>query len=223
MLNMKKGKYSEEELSIIKAKYADTRTADLAKDLNRKVRSVYGIAFKMGLEKSEAFKKSELSGRLLNGNRGHSYRFKKGSIPYNKGKKQTDFMTPEQIEKSESTRFKKGHKPHNYRPVGSERWTDGYLYVKVADPNVWKQKHVLLWEDIHGKLPKNQILVFVDGDSTNIHLDNLMLVTRFEHARRNYHHLQKYPKDIQEATLAIANLKRTINKTLQENGKEQDN
>lgn len=67
---MKQGKFTEEEISIIKAKYADIRTADLAKELNRKVRSLYGIAFKLGLEKSEAFKQSELSGRVLNGKRG---------------------------------------------------------------------------------------------------------------------------------------------------------
>ena len=36
----------------------------------------------------------------------------------------------------ERTWFKKGHIPANYRPVGSERVNaDGYIEVKVADPN----------------------------------------------------------------------------------------
>jgi hypothetical protein len=39
--------------------------------------------------------------------------FKKGHVPVNKGKKQTEFMTREAIERTKNTRFKKGHLPHN--------------------------------------------------------------------------------------------------------------
>ena len=40
-------------------------------------------------------------------------RYQKGHTPCNKGKKQTEYMSREMIEKTIATRFKKGHKPHN--------------------------------------------------------------------------------------------------------------
>lgn len=46
-------------------------------------------------------------------------RFKNGQISYNKGKKQTDYMTVAAIANSAKTRFKKGQTPHNcYNEVG---------------------------------------------------------------------------------------------------------
>jgi hypothetical protein len=46
-------------------------------------------------------------------------RKKKGDVPFNKGKKQIDYMTNEAIERSKKTRFKKGNKPHNANPQGN--------------------------------------------------------------------------------------------------------
>ena len=41
-------------------------------------------------------------------------------------------MTPEAIERTKATRFKKGDKPGNHRKVGSERITvDGYIEIKT--------------------------------------------------------------------------------------------
>ena len=42
---------------------------------------------------------------------------------------------------SPATEFKKGQKPSNHRPVGSERVNIyGYIEIKVAEPRVWRQK-----------------------------------------------------------------------------------
>ena len=44
--------------------------------------------------------------------------------------------------------FKKGHKPASWVPVGTERVRkQGYVWVKVAEPSLWKQKHLILWEE----------------------------------------------------------------------------
>ena len=67
--------------------------------------------------------------------------FEKGCIPPNKGKK----LSPEQYEKCKATMFKKGNIPQNHRPVGSERVAkDGYMQIKVAEPNKWQQKNVYI-------------------------------------------------------------------------------
>src|SRR5690349_10069864 len=71
-------------------------------------------------------------------------RFEKGHVPANKGKKGISQGGVE-------TQFRKGHKPHNYVPVGSER-VNGYDYVdiKIADPNKWRGKHLIVWEQHNG-------------------------------------------------------------------------
>lgn len=78
-------------------------------------------------------------------------RFGKGHIPANKGRKQS----PEVYAKCAAARFKKGHKPFNFMPVGSETVKgDGFIYVKIGTPRRWKQKHILIWEAANGPKPK---------------------------------------------------------------------
>ena len=103
--------------------------------------------------------------------------FKKGHIPFNKGKKGLH-------QGGEATQFKPGHKPANWMPVGSERINaDGYVDIKIQDGKLqknWKQKHLLLWEEAHGPVPDNHVVLFADGDCLNVTLDNLMLISRSE-------------------------------------------
>jgi hypothetical protein len=69
---------------------------------------------------------------------GKAYRFKKGQLPVNKGKKQIEFMSIEAIKKTVATRFKKGNKPHNtYEKDGiitSRIDNSGrpYLYIRTS-------------------------------------------------------------------------------------------
>lgn len=106
-------------------------------------------------------------------------RFKKGNIPVNKGKKGS--MSPEQYEKCKATMFKKGQVPKNHKPVGSERIDKyGYILIKVAEPNKWKAKHRILWEQVNGPIPEKHRLVFADGNRQNICLENLILVSYAE-------------------------------------------
>lgn len=105
-------------------------------------------------------------------------RFKPGhvsSAPFKKG----EHVSPE-------TEFKKGNRPKNTLEVGSEIVVhDGYVKVKLAEPNVWGWKHVIAWEKANGKRPKNHAIVFLDGDRTNCATKNLELVTRGELAVLN--------------------------------------
>lgn len=107
---------------------------------------------------------------------GHTGRFQKGHAPQNKGKK----MSPELYEKAKPTMFKKGHTPVNHKPIGSERINgkDGYIMIKVAEPNVWRLKQRVIWEEIHGPIPKDCVIRFLDGDKTNLDSDNLVCVNR---------------------------------------------
>jgi hypothetical protein len=135
---------------------------------------------------------------------GLDFRIPKGNIPVNKGKKKWWVG-------GEETQFKKGSTPHNYMPVGSERVnTDGYHDIKIADPNKWKAKHIILWEEKYGPIPKDHVLIFGDGNKDNVSIDNLILVTRVQLAVLNCH--IKIQKDVEltRTGIAIADLKTKI-------------
>lgn len=135
---------------------------------------------------------------------GFTGRFEKGHVPFNKGTK--GFVKPN------SGTFKKGQKPFNYRPIGSERVTvDGYTEIKVADPNVWKLKHRLIWEQHNGPIPKGSTVLFGDGDQSNFSIDNLLLVTRAQLAMLNKNNLIQKDTELTKTAINVVDLMQKIN------------
>lgn len=134
-------------------------------------------------------------------NNGLTGRFKKGNIPVNKGKKG---FCPKGCEKSW---FQKGHIPKNHRPVGSERISkDGYVEIKVEEPNKWRLKHRVIWEKENGAIPKDCAILFLDGNSQNLNINNMQLIRRAELARINQNHLISNNADITRTGITIAKL-----------------
>lgn len=121
---------------------------------------------------------------------GRTGRFEKGHVPDNKGMK--GICAPG----CEKTWFKKGDKPRNHKPVGTEsirrskKKNEAYVYVKVAEPNKWRMKHIIEWEKVNGPIPKGMVIIFLDGDSTNTDISNLQMVSRKVNARINQNHLR---------------------------------
>jgi hypothetical protein len=147
----------------------------------------------LGVNQIKAYKKNHKLSSGLDG------RFNKGHPPANKGRKGVDGWEP--------TQFKKGHKPWNYQPVGTERVnTDGYVDVKIADPNKWRAKHVLLWEAANGPVPQGHVLIFGDGDKTNVELDNILLVSRKQLVRLNQHSLIQNDTELTRTGILIADI-----------------
>ena len=133
--------------------------------------------------------------------------WKKGHVPINKG---TKGMFPNA---GGATRFKKGNVPHNYRPVGTEvKTSDGYWKVKIADPNVWEMKHVLVWKREHGPVPEGMMVTFKDSDKLNCDIDNLMLITRGENIALTRHSYRSSDPDLTEAGLNVVRLEKAIKK-----------
>lgn len=137
--------------------------------------------------------------------------FKKGHKPMNKGKKWKDYMSEEGQLKSLKTAFKKGNIPHNHRIVGSERITkNGYIEIKISEPNKWQLKHRYVYEKEYGEIPKGFNLIFLDGDRQNIKLDNLKLVSKAEDLIMNNNKLFNKNKEITNTGTIIA---KVINET----------
>ncbi|MBR4934470.1 MAG: HNH endonuclease [Anaerotignum sp.] len=139
---------------------------------------------------------------LSSGLAGH---FEKGHTPYNKGKK------GQCAAGCEKTWFKKGGTPGNHREVGEERVTIyGYLEVKVAEPNVWRAKHHVIWEQHHGPIPEKHVVIFRDRDKTNLSIDNLVLVHRAANAIMNQNGLGNCTDERLDLALQFAETKRAI-------------
>ena len=123
---------------------------------------------------------------IRTGRTGH---FEKGHEPFNKGKSWDEFMPPESQERSRRTQYKPGDisgfaLKHSH-PVGYERVDgDGYTWVKVSDglqdnPNSnYRQKHRVVYEQVHGSIPEGCNVVFADRDKTNLDPGNLVAVPR---------------------------------------------
>ncbi|MBQ9364826.1 MAG: HNH endonuclease [Schwartzia sp.] len=129
--------------------------------------------------------------------------FPKGGKPWNKG------LHFQAGGRSKETQFKKGHRPHNWREVGSEIIdAEGYTWLKLAEGDR-RMKHVVMWEEYHHrKLPKGMKVIFADRNKQNFARDNLLAVTCAELAVMN--HLNLIYEDAAEATragLEIARLK----------------
>lgn len=71
---------------------------------------------------------------------------------------------------------------YNSMPLGSERDSGRYMYVKVSTGHSgygnWKQKHRIVWEEANGPIPKDHIIIFLDRDYHNCELSNLRCIPR---------------------------------------------
>ena len=131
--------------------------------------------------------------------------FRKGFIPWNKGKK--GYIG------ANKTSFKKGNKPKNWRPIGSERINDeGYTLIKVSNEGGmlkrWALKHRVVWEQHHKKkIPKGSVIIFADGNKNNLNIENLICVTRNELKVLNKCRLISSVPELTKTGLNVAKLK----------------
>lgn len=160
--------FPKEVAEYIKANYEGVGHKQQAENLRRE----FGKEYTPGQIKSFYANHKLDSG--LNG------RFEPGHEPQNKGKKMGSHPN------SVATQFQKGSKPHNTLPVGTEVIrTDGYHQTKIAEPDVWRLTHLLVWERAYGEIPEGMLVEFKDGNRDNIEPGNLFLLTKAEHLEMN--------------------------------------
>lgn len=193
-------KFTPEEDNFIRDNYLILPLKRISKMLGRSESSARQRLHLLGLtvpkEIAQKFKKQS--------------QYQPGRTPENKGKKQSEFMSQEGIERTKSTRFKTGHEPHNTKFDGHERISkDGYIEIRVKKGK-YALKHRWMWEQKHGKIPPGHIVIFKDADRMNIQLDNLELISRDENAIRNKL-APNYPREIQKAEYLLTKIKRKTN------------
>jgi hypothetical protein len=185
-------RFTREQVDFIRSHVQGRYVAELTDLLNAK----FGIELK--LTQIRAYMKNN---GLKNG---INAQFQSGHAPFNKG---TKGVTQGGV----ATQFKKGRLPHNYKPVGSERVNgDGYVDIKIADPNKWKAKHILIWESRQGAVPKGHAVIFGDGNRRNFNPDNLVLVSRGQLAVMNKRGLIQSTADLTRTGVILADIYRKI-------------
>jgi hypothetical protein len=144
-------------------------------------------------------------------------RIQPGNISFNKGRKQSEYMTPEAVERTKATRFKKGQKVWNEGKDGDirirhdhpERNGKPHKYIRIAK-NVWKELQIHNWEKKNGPVPKGFALACKDGNTLNCRSSNWYLISKRENMKRNS--LHNYPVEITRTIQLMGALTRQINK-----------
>lgn len=114
-------------------------------------------------------------------------RFATGHAPWNKDKKG--------LHLNPATEYKKGRRSERWLPVGSETIREdktGNLraFIKLAEPNVWRERAIIVWERENGPLPEGKVVHHRDRDSLNDAPRNLQDLTRAEHINEHRHELK---------------------------------
>jgi hypothetical protein len=198
-------KYGPEHIEWLQENIAGCHFKDLTEKFNRQ----FGMTLKISTMVSLTDRHGLHNGidRRLNTamvEAGKAHRFKKGSSPWNKGTKGV------------TTGFKRGQMPHNYKPIGSERVNaDGYVDIKVADgqkQHNWLGKHIFIWEEHNGPVPKGHAVIFGDGDQRNFDINNLILVSRKQLVTLNHKGLIQKDADLTKSAIAVVDILHKISK-----------
>ncbi len=156
-------------------------------------------------DRAQAQVKSLVDNRGINS--GRTSHFPRGNVPWNTGTKG--------LTTANKSSFKKGHPPANRKPIGSERICSkgGFVLIKIAEkdpctgfPTRYKHKHVHVYEQENGPVPKGMVVALKDGDKTNCEPENLMLISRAELLNLNRHGYKDMPAKLKPSVLALAKL-----------------
>lgn len=199
--------FTPEEDQYIKDHYLTMPIKTIGQNINRSFTGIMGRIKSLGLELPQELREERKQIGM----------YRKGQIPANKGKKQSEYLTPEQIEKCRQTSFQKGQIPHNALPD----WTEverhdkrtGRKYILIKVPGIRKliYKHIWIWENHYKKkLPEGHNIVFRNGNSLDIRINNLECISHSELMQRNT--LHNYPPEVKELIHLKGAINRQINK-----------
>jgi hypothetical protein len=189
-------RYSAEQLAFLKAGYCDLSLEALTVAFNER----------FGTNKGERSIRSTLRNHRFRS--GRTGRFEKGNESWNTG---THYIPGG---RSAETRFKPGHKPTTWVPIGTEVLTkDGYIKRKVRDDAPpgqsrfnWEHVHVLMWEEHKGSVPASHAVCFHDGNRQNCAIENLFLLKRSELCYLNRWAPKDVPDVLKPAVRTLAKL-----------------
>lgn len=203
----RRGAWSPEMLAWLDGRYGSTDVHELTRELNARFccskteQAVYVKANQRGLHRPKDGGRRKLAERAVRWSRepemaAFMVENDNGSIPAAIEKFRERFgitLTSTQVSAfrtAHGTQSKRGRttaQDWHRRPIGYECDTGkGYVLVKVREEpekpgtkDNWEMKHVLVWERTRGlELPDGWIVLFCDGNSSNLDPANLKAVPR---------------------------------------------
>ncbi len=189
-------KFTDKQYKWIKEKYKSLSLPELTQAFNDYFNE----------NKSQAQIRAFINNRKITSG-GRTGYFQKQGTPWNKGKKGLMISNAK-------TRFKPGQEPPNANPLYTERVDkDGFIKISVPETNPHtgclkrtKHKHIWIWEQYYGPVPKGHCIMFKDGDNRNFDIENLICISRNELLKLNHHNYKHQPNEIKPAILALAKL-----------------
>jgi hypothetical protein len=117
--------------------------------------------------------------KLYSGTEG---KFKKNSNPWNKGKTGDAYTSHYGLEKIMNT-CQKMHEANRTAVIGEERIIRGVPHIRMVTGranryDIWKRKRLVVWESVHGAIPKGHCVVHLDGNRLNCDLSNLTCIPK---------------------------------------------
>lgn len=217
--------WSDPELDYLREAYPSASTAAMAAHLGRPIATVYQKALSLGLRKTAEFIADPASRcRLHKGTTaGAKTKFEKGATPHNKGQRMPGYWAGRMRETMFQPGTRQGAAAANWVPVGTILPDgDGYLRIKVREAgageptgfgnkHAWVQLHRKTWREHHGEIPAGHIVTFKDGDKTNCAIENLVLMSLADNARRNAM-WRRFPQELIDVIVLKGALNRKLRK-----------
>jgi hypothetical protein len=143
-----------------------------------------------------------------------STHIKPGNIPFNKGRKMTEYLTPETIQRISKIFFKPGHLNHNALHDGAitirNEKNIPYYFIRLSSGH-WEKLSRYIYQLQHGPIPKSVNIQFKDGNTMNCILDNLYAIKRRHQTQINKYGGKKIPYELQKTIILITDIKRNLN------------
>lgn len=192
--------YNQQEIAIIKKYYAQYGASG-PKGCTQRIFDKLGIK---RLPKAIKQKARRLGISYQGEHKGH---FKKGMIPWNKGKP----MSPEYSAKCAPYRFGKGHKPANTKYDGAISKSQGYWQIRISEGN-WVALNRWIYQNYYNvSLTSQDVIKFKDGNRDNLNIDNLQRVSRCKNLLLNNPKTSYMSEELMEVIETYNKLKKTIN------------
>lgn len=132
------------------------------------------------------------------------------------------------ITKEQIRRFKSKHRLHSglckhriKKDIGYEyKDQNGYTYIKIKDDINGKDNYIpksrYIYEKKHGKIPKGYAIFHLDGNPTNMNIDNLRLVKRGTPGALCMLKMKTKDKDLNELAITILEVKDKVKEKMKE-------
>ena len=188
-------KYTEQQIEFLREQYRKMPISEITPLFNKR----------FGLEKTKSQLRAALKNRKIKS--GRDGRFVKGRFPWNTG---TIGATGRN-----KTSFKKGNPPLNLKPFGHERvcTKDDIVLIKVDQINpytgargFYRHKHVVIYEEAYGPVPKGMVVRFIDHDKRNFDLSNLETVSKALNLRLNKMRIKEMCSEVKPTARLVAEL-----------------